>query len=237
MNRNAAPRARHVAPLWEQIDAYFAGKLALSDDALEAALRESETAGLPGINVTAAQGKLLQLLARLVGARRILEIGTLGGYSTIWMARALPPGGRLISLEIEPTYAAVARRNLERAALANCAEVRVAPAAESLAKLAAEGAEAFDLIFIDADKASGDLYFKASLGLSRAGTIIVVDNVVRDGSVLDASSADANVLGIRRLADLLASERRVSATALQTVGSKGHDGFVLAVVTQPPAAA
>jgi predicted O-methyltransferase YrrM len=218
--------------LWDDVDEYFARHLAPSDDALNGALTASSEAGLPAISVTATQGKLLHLLARIRGARRILEIGTLGGYSTIWLGRALPPGGRLITLEIDPGHAAVARQNLERAGLSDRVEVWVAPAEASLARLAADRAEPFDLVFIDADKASGDVYFRAALGLSRLGTVIVVDNVVRKGDVVDAESDDPNVLGIRRLTELLASERRVSTTAIQTVGSKGYDGFVLALVTE-----
>ena len=167
----------------------------------------------------------------MLGARRILEIGTLGGYSTIWMARALPPEGRLVTLEINPAYAAVAQRNLARAGLGDRVEVLVAPAAESLRTLADARVEPFDLVFIDADKASGDRYLLASLALSHDGTVIVVDNVVRKGAVVDAATTDADLLGIRRLTELLARERRVSATVVQTVGAKGYDGFILARVT------
>ena len=220
-----------MEPIWHEVDEFFAERLAPSDDVLDTALRESSAAGLPAINVTAVQGKFLHLLARICNARRILEIGTLGGYSTIWMGRALPADGQLITLEIDTGHADVARRNLDRAGLAHCVQVWVAPAAESLAKLAADHVQPFDLVFIDADKTNSDVYFRAVLGLSRVGTVIVVDNVVRKGEILDGSSTDVNVRGIRRLTELLASESRVSATALQTVGSKGYDGFVLAVVT------
>jgi predicted O-methyltransferase YrrM len=219
---------------WTEVDDYFARQLAPADDVLTAALAESAAAGLRPISVTAPQGKLLHLLARMIGARRILEIGTLGGYSTIWLGRALPSGGRLVTLEIDPAAAAVARRNLSRAGLADRVELMLAPAAESLRRLAAEGAEPFDLVFIDADKASSDRYFLAALDLARAGSVIVVDNVVRDGEVADAESTDPDILGIRRLIDLLPRERRVDATAVQTVGSKGYDGFLLARVTAPP---
>ena len=219
--------------LWSKVDDYFARQLAPSDDVLDQALAASAAAGLPAIQVTATQGKLLQLLARLCRARRILEIGTLGGYSTIWMGRALPSDGRLITLEIDARHAAVARQNLERAGLSDRVEVWVAPAAASLDKLSADRVEPFDLVFIDADKSSSDVYLRAVLGLSRVGTVIVVDNVVRKGEVIDATSADADVRGIRRLTELLSREPRVSATATQTVGTKGYDGFVLAVVTAP----
>jgi predicted O-methyltransferase YrrM len=223
-----------MEPLWDKVDEYFVEHLSPSDDVLDAALAESAAAGLPAISVTANQGKLLQLLARIQGARRILEVGTLAGYSTIWMGRALPPNGELITLEIDPAHAAVARQNLERAGMADRVQVWVAPAAESLAKLIAAHVKPFDLVFIDADKASIDSYFLAALNLSRVGTVIVVDNVVRKGEVIDAESADANVLGVRRLVDLLSYEHRVSATAIQTVGSKGYDGLVIAVVIADP---
>jgi predicted O-methyltransferase YrrM len=216
--------------LWNKVDEYFVQHLSLSDDVLDAALAASAAAGLPAIGVTANQGKLLQLLVRIHGARRILEVGTLAGYSTIWMGRALPSDGELITLEIDSAHAAVAQQNLERAGLSDRVHIWVAPAAESLAKLAADHVRPFDLIFIDADKASIDSYFVAALGLSRIGTVIVVDNVVRKGEVINLDSDDANIHGIRRLTELLSRERRVSATAIQTVGSKGYDGFVLAVV-------
>jgi predicted O-methyltransferase YrrM len=216
--------------LWEKVDEYFVEHLALSDEVLDATLTASDAAGLPAIAVTASQGKLLQLLARIVGARRILEVGTLAGYSTIWMGRALPPNGELITLEIDPAHAAVARKNLDRAGLSDRVRVLVAPAAESLARLSADRVAPFDLVFIDADKANIDRYFMAALGLSRAGTIIVADNVVRKGEVINAESTDANIHGVRRLVELLAGEPRVSATALQTVGTKGYDGLIIAVV-------
>ena len=221
--------------IWDKVDTYFGEQLAPSDPALEAALAASAAAGLPPINVTAVQGKLLQLLVQACSARRILEMGTLGGYSTIWMGRALPPGGRLITLESEPRHAAVARANLERAGLGDRVEVWEAPAATSLAKLAADRVEPFDFVFIDADKANIDSYFQAALGLSHLGTIIVVDNVVRNGDVIDDTSTDVNVRGVRRLTEVLAREDRVAATVIQTVGSKGYDGCVVARVTAPPA--
>jgi predicted O-methyltransferase YrrM len=222
-----------MEPIWNEVDEYFTQHLAPSDDVLEAALAASTAAGLPAINVTPTQGKLLHLLARIRGSRRILEIGTLGGYSTIWLGRALPPDGQLISLEIDPAHAAVARLNLERAGLGRRVQILVASAAASLATLSAERAEPFDLVFIDADKASGASYFQAALALARVGTLIVVDNVVRKGAILDGASTDADVRGIRQLTELLAGDDRVSATAIQTVGSKGYDGFILALVTAP----
>jgi predicted O-methyltransferase YrrM len=180
--------------------------------------------------VAANQGKLLHLLARLGGARRILEIGTLGGYSTIWLARALTPGGRMITLEFDPKHAQVARGNIERAGLAGVVEVRIGPAIEALPKLQAEGAGPFDLIFIDADKESTPDYFQWALKLSRVGSAIVVDNVVRAGEVIDGRKRDAGVQGVRKFYEMVAAEKRVSATAIQTVGSKGHDGFALVLV-------
>lgn len=220
--------------LWTAVDGYITGLLAPADPALEAALEASAAAGLPAIGVAPNQGKLLMLLAQLRGARSILEIGTLGGYSTIWLARALPAGGRLVTLEANPAYAEVARANLARAGLAEVVEVRVGPAAETLPLLAAEGVGPFDVVFIDADKPSTPEYFGWALRLARRGTLIVVDNVVRDGEVADADSEDDRVQGIRRFYEMAAAEPRVSATAIQTVGSKGHDGIALALVTADP---
>jgi predicted O-methyltransferase YrrM len=216
--------------LWNTVDEYFAQHLLPPDDTLDQALAASNAAGLPSISVSPSQGMLLHLLAQMVNARRILEIGTLGGYSTIWLSRALPPDGQLITLEIDPRHAAVAQQNLERAGLMDRVQIWVAPAAESLATLIADEADPFDLIFIDADKASIDSYFESALELARVGTTIVVDNVVRKGAVADAASDDADVQGVRRLIALLAEHPLVRATAIQTVGSKGYDGFVLAVV-------
>jgi predicted O-methyltransferase YrrM len=215
---------------WNAVDDYFTATLVKQDAALEAALRDSEAAGLPAISVSPAQGKFLNLLARIQGARNILEIGTLGGYSTIWLARALPPGGRLISLELDPKHAEVARANLARAGFANIASVRVGRAVDTLDELDRESAGPFDLVFIDADKQSNAAYFAWALKLSRRGTVIVVDNVVRAGAVADAASTDAAVQGVRRLNHLMATEPRVSATAIQTVGIKGYDGFAVALV-------
>jgi len=216
--------------LWTAIDDYIVESLSPSDGALDQALADSKAAGLPAINVAPNQGKLLQLLAQMIGARRVLEVGTLGGYSTIWLARALPSDGRLVTLEYSPVHAEVARKNIARAGLADIVEVRVGAAVESLPVLAAENPEPFDLVFIDADKENNPHYFAWALKLTRPGGMIIVDNVVRGGSVIDADSQDPNVLGIRRMYDLIAAEPRVSATAVQTVGSKGHDGFAIALV-------
>jgi predicted O-methyltransferase YrrM len=215
---------------WTEVDRYFVDLLAPPDAVLEDALRASAAAGLPPINVAPNQGKLLQILAQMHGARNILEVGTLGGYSTIWLARALPAGGRLITLEADPKHAEVARANLSRAGLAGVVEVRLGRASDTLPQLAAEGRGPFDFIFIDADKPGYCEYFAWALKLSRKGTVIIADNVVRNGAVSDPASADATVQGIRRFNQLLAAERRVSATAVQTVGSKGYDGFAIAVV-------
>lgn len=217
---------------WEAVDRYFVDALGLSEPALEAALEASDAAGLPAISVAPTQGKLLQLLARLQGATRILEIGTLGGYSTIWLARALPVGGRMVTLEYEPKHAEVARVNLANAGLGDAVEIRIGRALETLPQLVAEGQGPFDLIFIDADKATTPEYVSWALKLACRGSLIVVDNVVRNGAVADASSGSADVQGIRRFFDLVASEPRLTGTALQTVGSKGYDGLALALVTE-----
>jgi len=219
---------------WTAVDRYFTDLLLPPDVALDAALRDSAAAGLPAIQVSPAQGKLLHLLARIHQARTILEIGTLGGYSTIWLARALPAGGRLVTLEADPKHAGVARANIARAGLANVVELRLGQAQATLPKLAAEGRGPFDLIFIDADKPSYPDYFAWALKLSRPGTLIIADNVVRKGAVVDAASDDPNVQGMRRFNEVLAAEPRVSATAIQTVGSKGYDGFAIALVTAGP---
>jgi predicted O-methyltransferase YrrM len=214
---------------WSAVDRYLVDLLLPPDPALDAALEASAAAGLPPHGVSPAQGKLLQLLALMQGARAILEIGTLGGYSTIWLARALPAGGRLITLEADPGYAAVARANIARAGLADVVEVRVGRALDTLPLLAAERLGPFDLIFIDADKRSNPEYLGWALELSRPGSAIVADNVVRGGAV--AGGDDPTVQGVRRFYELLAADPRVSATAIQTVGAKGHDGFALGVVT------
>jgi len=216
---------------WTAVDRYLTEALVPADPALDAALDASAAAGLPAINVAPNQGKLLMLLALIRGARSILEIGTLGGYSTIWLARALPADGHLITLESDPKHADVARANIARAGLAAVVELRLGRALDTLPQLAAERRGPFDLIFIDADKPSIPDYFTWARELSRRGSLIVIDNVVRGGAVADASSDDASVRGVRRMNELLAAERRVSATAIQTVGSKGYDGFALALVT------
>ena len=217
--------------LWTAVDQYTTDRLLPSDPVLDAALEASEAAGLPSISVSPSQGKMLMLLAQLAGASRILEIGTLGGYSSIWLARALRPGGRLITLEANPKHAEVARGNIARAGFAPVVEVRLGDARAGIQQLVAEGAAPFDLIFIDADKASIPHYVEWSLKLSHRGTLIIVDNVIRDGALIDAKSEDPNVKGVRRLHEMLATEPRLSATTIQTVGSKGYDGFTLALVT------
>ena len=217
-------------PLWSKVDDYIVGRLAPVDPILEAALTANQAAGLPQIDVSPAQGKFLHLLARMIGARRILEIGALGGYSAIWLARALPADGRLISLEADPKHAKVARENIARAGLAKRVEIRLGRALDTLPSLEADGAGPFDLVFIDADKPNNPEYLKWALKLARSGAVIVCDNVIRDGAVADARSRDANVLGARKLFDSLAAEPRLSASALQTVGAKGYDGFAIAIV-------
>jgi predicted O-methyltransferase YrrM len=204
------------------------------DPALDAALAASEAAGLPPINVAPNQGKLLMLLAQIQGARRILEIGTLGGYSTIWLARALPADGRVVTLEADRRHAGVARANFAHAGLSDLIELRVGRALDTLPQLVAEGLEPFDMVFIDADKPGNPDYLAWALKLTRRGSLIIADNVVRDGRVADAKSRDSSVRGIRRFNALLAAEPRVSATAIQTVGSKGYDGFAIALVVADP---
>jgi predicted O-methyltransferase YrrM len=221
---------RTMESVWNEVDAYFEDHLTAPDEALELALKDSASAGLPAINVTPLQGKFLALLAQLCHAQRILEIGTLGGYSAIWMGRALPTDGSLVTLEINKGHAALAQRNLERAGLSERVHVVVGPASHSLAHMISDKVEPFDLVFIDADKESSEEYFEASLALSRVGTVIVVDNVVRKGAIVEKGTSDTMVLGIQRLADRLAKETRVASTAIQTVGAKGYDGFILAVV-------
>ncbi len=222
---------------WSAVDRYIEEHLIGEDPVLEAALADSARAGLPSIALTPAQAKMLHLLARIHGARTILELGTLGGYSTIWLARALPDDGRLVTLELNPDYARVAAANVERAGLAGLIDIKVGPALDSLSALIAEGAGPFDLIFIDADKESTPEYFQLALELSRPGGVIVTDNVVRDGQIVDPDSQDPRALGMRRFHELLAEDRRgarrVSATTIQTVGAKGYDGFTLALVEHP----
>jgi predicted O-methyltransferase YrrM len=216
--------------LWTAVDNFLNTQLVPADPILDAVVKSCADAGLPAIAVPPTQGKFLNLLARIVGAKKILEIGTLGGYSAIWMARALPPTGQVITLEFEAKHAEVARKNFELAGLQNRIEIRVGKALDTLPKIAATHPAPFDLIFIDADKQNNPAYFTWALKLSRPGTIIIVDNVVRDGAVLDAASSDADIQGIRQLFTMLAGEPRVSATALQTVDAKGHDGFAVALV-------
>jgi predicted O-methyltransferase YrrM len=217
--------------LWTAVDRYISDLLVTADAGLDAAQRASDAAGLPPISVTPNLGKLLQILARLQGARSILELGTLGGYSTIWLARALPEDGRLITLEVDPRHAEAARANIARAGLTDKVELRLGPALETLPQLEVEGRGPFDLIFIDADKPAIADYFQWALRLARPGSLIVVDNVVRKGAVADAASEDPNVQGVRRFFEVLAAEPRVSATAIQTVGRKGYDGIAIALVT------
>ena len=213
---------------WRAVDAYIAGKLLGDDDALAAALANNEANGLPPIDVSAAQGQMLFLLAQIAGARRILEIGTLGGYSTIWLARALPEDGELVTLEIEEAHARVARANLDRAGVSDRVDIRVGPASDSLAAMT--GAAPFDFVFIDADKQGNAHYVVEAIRLGRSGTTIVVDNVVREGGVLDPDSGDPRIDGTRALFDMLNADARIDATAVQTVGVKKWDGFVLARV-------
>jgi predicted O-methyltransferase YrrM len=217
-----------VRDVWERVDDYITDQLVGADPVLEAALAASAAAGLPAIQVSAPQGKLLQLLARLLGARRILEIGTLGAYSTIWLARGLRPGGHVDTLEVDPGHAEVARANLARAGLGEVTEVHLGPAIDTLPTLTGP----YDLVFIDADKQSNSDYLRAALGLTRPGAVIVVDNVVRGGRVADLEDTSPDVIGTRAAFDLLAAEPRLDATALQTVGSKGWDGLAIAVVSE-----
>lgn len=218
------------AELWKEVDRYLVDQLIPSDPILDEAMAANAAADLPAIDVAPNQGKLLHLLARISGARKILEIGTLGGYSTIWLARALADGGRLITLEAEAKHAEVARSNIARAGLDRVVTVRLGAALDTLPQLAQEGEGPFDLIFIDADKQNIPGYLTWALKLSRKGTLLIVDNVIRDGEVIDPASPDDRVQGVRRFFDMLKTEPRLQATALQTVGSKGYDGFALAIV-------
>jgi len=219
---------------WTAVDDYLSGLLIAPDPVLEGALRASAEASLPPIQVSPLQGKLLWLLARSQGAASILEVGTLGGYSTIWLARALPPGGRLVTLELDPAHAKVARANLVAAGLEDRVEVQLGPAAESLAGLVADEVDPFDFVFVDADKEAIPEYLGRALELSHPGTVIVVDNAVRGGAVVDATSSDPAVQGIRRFNEMVAATPGVEATTIQTVGSKGHDGFALILVSDRP---
>lgn len=216
---------------WSAVDDYISSLYVPSDPALEAALITSDAANLPAINVAPNQGKLLMLLAMMHGARTILEFGTLGGYSTIWLARALPADGRVVTLEYDPKHAAVARENIARAGFADRVEVRVGKALDLLPEIEAEGLHPFDFFFLDADKPNNPAYLEWSIKLSRPGSVIIADNVVREGAVLDTKSSDASVQGIRRFNERFASHPRIQATAVQTVGSKGYDGFAIGIVS------
>jgi predicted O-methyltransferase YrrM len=218
--------------LWSAVDEYFRGLLAPGDKYLEAAVKANRKAGLPAIDVSPLQGQHLNILVRMTQAKRVLEIGTLGGYSTICMARALPVGGRIVTLECSPRHAEVARKNLKNAGVLDRVDLRIGQALALLHELEREKAEPFDFIFIDADKPSNPEYLKWALRLSRPGTTIVVDNVVRDGKVIDGKSKDPDIIGTRRMTELIAKEPRLSATVMQNVGAKGYDGFLLAVVVQ-----
>jgi predicted O-methyltransferase YrrM len=217
--------------VWEAVDKYFDEMLIPRDSALDDALAAASAENLPAIQVSSVQGKLLHLLARIMGARNILEIGTLGGYSTIWMARALPEGGRIITLEADPKHAEVAQKNFARAGVENKVELRLDKALDTLPKVAADGRDPFDMFFIDANKSNMPEYFEWSLKLARKGSVIIADNVVREGAVLDAGSKDADIQGIRRFLEMVGKEKRVSGTALQTVSTKSYDGFALVLVT------
>jgi predicted O-methyltransferase YrrM len=216
---------------WTAVDRYITDLLVPADDALDEALKNSNAAGLPQINVAPNQGKLLYILARIKKSKNILEIGTLGGYSTIWLARALPADGVLVTLEADAKHAEVARSNISRAGLSSIVDVRLGNALDSLPKLVAEKRDPFDLVFIDADKANIPNYFEFALQLTSPGGLIIIDNVIRNGAVVDANSTDPNIQGVRRFNEMVAREPRVTATAIQTVGSKGYDGFAILLVT------
>ena len=218
------------AELWTQVDNYIADKLVHEDAALAAALAANAAAGLPAIDVSAAQGKFLNLMVRITGARRVLELGTLGGYSTIWMARALPANGQLVTLEFDPHHAEVARANVDRAGVGGKVTIHVGAAAATLPVIAAAKPEPFDFIFIDADKPNNPVYLDWAIKLSRPGTVIILDNVIRDGKVLEPGNPDPRIIGTRAAYDMIGAHPRLDATALQTVGSKGWDGFSIMVV-------
>jgi predicted O-methyltransferase YrrM len=218
--------------IWTAVDNYFGDLLIPSDPALDAALQASVAAGLPSIQVSPSQGKLPHLIARIQGARNILEIGTLGGYSTIWMARAIPENGRVLTLEADPKHADVARKNFSQAGVAGKVELRLGKALETLPQVASEGLGPFDLFFIDANKNNMPEYFEWALKLSHPGSVMIADNVVRNGAVLDTNTNDADIQGVRRFTEMLAKEERVTATTLQTVGSKGYDGLTLILVNE-----
>ncbi|CAN7565028.1 O-methyltransferase [Mesorhizobium sp. LjRoot246] len=215
---------------WAAVDDYIVGSLFEADPVLDAVLAANHDHGLPAIDVSPAQGKLLSLLLRMRGAKKVLEIGTLGGYSTIWMARALPVDGKIVTLELDPHHAAVARSNFERAGVSAPVDLRVGPALQSLAALSTENAGPFDLIFIDADKPNNPNYLSWAMRLSRPGTVIICDNVIRDGAVLDQGGRDPNVEGARAAFSFIGGDKRLDGTAIQTVGAKGYDGFAIAIV-------
>jgi predicted O-methyltransferase YrrM len=215
--------------LWTKVSDYFAGMIG-EDEALRAALKDCKKAKLPPIGVAANEGKLLMIVAQMIRARKILEVGTLGGYSTIWLARGLSEGGRLITLEYEKKHAEVARKNIARAGLDGVVEIRVGDAKETMPQLVNENVGPFDVIFLDADKEGYPAYFEWSLKLSRKGTVIIADNVVRDGGVINAKSKDASIQGVRKFNKMVAADKHVSATAIQTVGTKGYDGFAMMLV-------
>lgn len=216
--------------LWSAVDNYIDGQLALNDATLEASIIANAYGGLPAIDITASQGKLLQMVARLAGARRILEIGTLGGYSTIWLARALPADGRMITLEFDPSHAAVAKSNIERAGLSHIVEVRVGAALDSLPVIASRNEGPFDLFFIDADKVNNPNYLEWAIKLSRKGSVIIVDNVVREGGLADGGSNDEAIIASRKVVETIGRDPRLEGTVMQTVGTKGYDGFAVAMV-------
>jgi predicted O-methyltransferase YrrM len=222
---------KEAQKIWIDVDRYFSEQLHLSDPVLDAAMQANAAAELPAIDVAPNQGKFLNVLARLAHSKKILEVGTLGGYSTIWLARALPAGGRLISLEFNPKHADVAKSNIQRAGLSDRVEIRVGAALDSLHQIEKEGFAPFDFIFIDADKPNNPGYLEWAIKLSRPGTLIIVDNVVRDGEVSDASNSDPAIQGTRKMFELMSRDPSLSSTALQTVGSKGYDGFAMAIVT------
>jgi predicted O-methyltransferase YrrM len=230
-NRRGSTAGGEAQPAWVAVERYAEARLAPGDRALEGALARSEAAGLPGINVTATMGKFLHLLAQIAGARRILEIGTLGAYSTIWLARALPAGGRLITIELDPTAAETARANLVDTGLADVVDLRVGRALDELPRIEAEDGGPFDMIFVDADKPSTPQYLEWAVRLSRPGSVIIVDNVVRAGALADEANDDPRVVAMRQVMEAIARNPRLTATLLQTVGSKGYDGFILVLVT------
>ena len=221
--------------LWESVDDYLGQVLVQEDDGQRSVHDANAAAGLPAIDVSPVQGKLLHLIARIAGARNVLEIGTLGGYSTIWLARAVGPGGRVVTLEYEPRHAVVARSNLERAGVGELVDIRVGAALDTLPAVEQDGLGPFDVVFIDADKESSPDYVRWAVRLGRPGTVVVLDNVVRGGEVADAGTTDPRALGIRAALEVMSEDPRLDATALQTVGSKGYDGFALAVVGDPEA--